>query len=62
MLEKGYDFLLGRMYFTGDNGYQDFLVFTSMLCSLILDSNKKVPSWISSGISSEKISPFDTKP
>ena len=21
ILEKGYDFLLGRMYFTGDNGY-----------------------------------------
>ena len=22
--EKGYDFLLGRMYFTGDDGYQNF--------------------------------------
>ena len=21
ILEKGYDFLLGRMYFTGNNGY-----------------------------------------
>ena len=31
-----------------------------MLSSLILDSNKKVTSWISTGISSEKIKPFDT--
>ena len=30
--EKGYGFLLGRMYFTGVNGYQNFLVFTPMLC------------------------------
>ena len=39
--EKGYDFLLGRMYFTGDNGFQNFLVFAPMLSSL-LDSNTKV--------------------
>ena len=39
-------FLLGKMYFTGDVGYQNFLVFTLMLKSLILDSNKKVTYWI----------------
>ena len=31
-----------------------------MVSSLILDSNKKVTNWISTGISSEKIKPFDT--
>ena len=54
--KKGYDFLLGRMYFTG-NGYQNFLVFAPTLSSLILDSNKKVTNWISTGITSEKIKP-----
>ena len=48
------------MYFTDDDGYQNFLVFVPMLSSLILDSNKKVTHWISTGISSEKIKPFDT--
>ena len=57
---KLYDFLLGRMYFTGDNGYQNILVFVLMFSSLILDSNKKVTNWISTRISSEKIKPFDT--
>ena len=58
--EKGYEFLLGRMYVTGNEGYQNFLVFAPMLSSLILDSNAKVTDWISLGISSEKIKPFDT--
>ena len=58
--ERGYDGLLGRTYFTGNDGYQNFLVFCPMLSSLILDSNKKVTDWISTGISSEKIKPFDT--
>ena len=58
--EKGYDFLLDRMYFTGDQGYQNFLVFVWMLSSKILDSNKKVTNWILTGISSEKVKPFDT--
>ena len=58
--EKGYDFLLDRMYFTGDHGYQNFLVFVWMLSSKILDSNKKVTNWILTGISSEKVKPFDT--
>ena len=42
------------MYFTGNDGYQNFLVFAPMLISLILDSNRKVINWISTGISSEK--------
>ena len=42
------------MYFTGDSGYQNFLVFAPMLSFLILDSNKKVTYWISTGVSSEK--------
>ena len=24
-MEKGYDFLLGRLHFTGNDGYQNFL-------------------------------------
>ena len=59
--EKGYDFLLRRMYFTGNDGYQHFLVFSPILRCLILDSNKsnKVTNWKSTGISPEKIKPFD---
>ena len=30
------------MYFTGNNGYQNFLVFNQMLSSLILDSNRNI--------------------
>ena len=60
MLEKGYHFLLGRMYFTGDDGYQNFLVFAPMFSSLILNSNKKITNWISTGISSEKTKAFNT--
>ena len=48
--EKRYDFLLGMMYFTGDDGYQNLLVFAPMLSLLILDSNKKVTNWISTGL------------
>ena len=62
MPEKGCEFLLGRIYFIGDNSSQNFLVFAPMLNSLKLelDSNKKVTDWISTGVSSEKIKPFDT--
>ena len=42
------------MYFTGDNGYQNFLVFILMLSSLILDGNEKVTNWILTEISAEK--------
>ena len=52
--EKGYDFLLGTMYFTGNDCYQNFLVFAPMLSSIILDSNKKVTYWISTGTTSGK--------
>ena len=30
ILENGYDFLLGRMYFTDNDGYQNFLVLDPM--------------------------------
>ena len=48
------------MYITSDDGYQNFVDSASMLISLILDSNKKVNNWILTGISSEKMKPFDT--
>ena len=51
--------MLGRIYFTGDNGYQNFLVFAPMLSSLILNRDRKVTDWISTKISSEKFKPFD---
>ena len=57
--EKSNDLLLGRMYFTGDDGYQNFLVFAPILSLLILNSNEKVTNWMSTGISSEKINSFD---
>ena len=58
--EKGYDLLLGRMYFTGNDGYQNDLVFAPMVNSLILNSNKKFTNRISTQISSEKLKPFYT--
>ena len=48
------------MFFTDDEGYQSLLVFTPMLSSLILGSNKRITNWISTRISSEKIKPFGT--
>ena len=48
------------MYFTGNDGYQNFLVFAPILSSQILDSDRKVTNWISTRISPEKIKPFDT--
>ena len=45
------------MYFTGNDGYQNFSAFAGML---ILDSDKKVKNWISTRILSEKIKSFDT--
>ena len=39
--EKGYDFLLDRMYFTENDGYQDSVGFGLILSSLILDGNKR---------------------
>ena len=50
------------MYFTGNDGYQIFLAFAPILSSLILDNNKKGTYWMSNGISSKEIKPFDTRP
>ena len=58
--EQGYDFLLGRMYFTGNDGYQNFVVFAPFLSFLILHSNRKVTNWVSTGISHEQMKPFNT--
>ena len=52
--------MLGTMYFTSDNGYQNFLGFAAVLSSLILDSNKKVSNCISTETSFEKMKPFNT--
>ena len=49
------------MYVTGDDGYQNFSVSAPMLSSVTVDNNKKTIYWISTGISSETIKPFDTK-
>ena len=48
------------MYFRGNDGFQNFLVFVPMLSSLVLDSNKNVTSWISTAILSENIKRFYT--
>ena len=48
------------MYLTGDDGYQNFLFFSPMVSSLILNSNKKVVKWTPTRIPSKKIKPFDT--
>ena len=48
--EKEYDSLSGRMYFTSNVGYQNFLFFSPMISSLILEINKKATNWISLGI------------
>ena len=48
------------MYFTGNHGYQSFLVFAPMLSSLTLANNKNVTNLISNVVSPEKIKPFDT--
>ena len=60
MSEKGYDSLLGRLYFTGSDGHQDFLVFAVIFNSLILGSNKKIINRILTGISYENVKPFVT--
>ena len=52
---KGSDLLLSKMHFTGNDGFQNFIVFAPMLSSLILGSNKKLTNWIWTGILSEKI-------
>ena len=43
LLIKGYNFLLGRSHFKGDDGYQNFV---KMLNSLTLNNNKKLTKQI----------------
>ena len=58
--QNKYDSLLNKMYGKGNDSYQNVLVFAPMLSSLILDSNKKVITWISARISFENIKAFGT--
>ena len=58
--QNKYDSLLNKMYGKGNDSYQNVLVFGPMLSSLILDSNKKVITWISARISFENIKAFGT--
>ena len=57
---KGHAFVLVRISFTANDGYQNFLVFPPMLSFLILDSNKKVTNWLSTVTWSENTKPFPT--
>ena len=50
--------MLGRMYFRVNDDDQNFLLFAPMFSFLITDRNGKVTSWISNGISFEKIKLF----
>ena len=43
------------MYFIGNDGYHNLSVFVPMLSYVILERNRKVTKWISTGISPEKI-------
>ena len=52
--------MLGGIYVRGNGSYHNFLIFSPMLSSLVLDSHKKVTNWLSTRISPEKIKPFDT--
>ena len=49
--------MLGRIHFTGNDGYQKFL--HPILSSLILDSNEEVTNWTLIRISCEKIKPLE---
>ena len=57
--EKGYDFLLGRIFLQVIMVIRIFLVFAPILNSLTLDNNKKFTNWILARTISEKIKPFD---
>ena len=48
------------MYFTGDDGNQNSLVYIPMFSSVILDSNKKFTQWISTEAASKEIKPFES--
>ena len=47
------------MYFTCDDSYLNFIVFVSMLNSLVLDVNKKITNWFTTRVSPKKIKPYD---
>ena len=47
------------MYFSGDSGYQNYLVVSPMFHSLILHINKIV-SWQPTGVSSQWIQPTNS--
>ena len=60
---KKYNFLLGRMYFTGNVGFQNMLVHQPTFSMLQLKEDKGtdyVISWISKGVYSSNISPLHT--
>ena len=51
------------MYFTVfDDASPNLLALSPIFRSLMLNSNKKVTNWISTGKTSEKTKPFDTNP
>ena len=56
---KGYNSLMGKTYFTGKDGYQNFLVLNPMLNLLIFDNNEEVTNWISTLVSPKNFKPFD---
>ena len=47
------------MYFTGNHGYQNFLVCVPVISLLTLGRNRKVTNWTSTGIVFSKIKPLD---
>ena len=56
----GYIYLLVRIYFTDDGGYQEILVFAPMLNPIKLDNkNNKVTNWMPTEILPKKVKPFD---
>ena len=58
--QKGQGFLLGRIYFKDDDGYQKVLVFAPVLNSVTLDNSKRVTDWLSTQVPPEKRGPINT--
>ena len=52
--------MLGKIYFTGDDVYDNFLAFAPILSCPNWIAIKKAANWISTGISFKKVKPFDT--
>ena len=57
--DKRVYFLLGKTYFTVEDGCQNVLVFAPMLNLLIFDNNEEVTNGISTLVSPQKFKPFD---